>query len=115
MEWFASGGFPMLFIAVFGSVALAGALRFALQPAPGRVGPVVAYGLAVGLAAVAGVAVDLATVARFASGEAIDPDQRARIVLVGVSEALSPAVLGFAVLSVVALITAIGLRRMPVD
>ena len=115
MGWFVGGGFPMVFITVFGAVALLGAVRFALQPRSGRVAPVVAYGAAVALAALAGVAVDLSVVARVASSEEIASDLRARIVLAGVGESLAPAILGFSILAVVALVTAVGLRRMPVD
>lgn len=113
MAWFVGGGFPMVFIAVFGAVALAGAVRFALHPMPGRIGPVGAYGAAVALAAIAGVAVDLSFVARVASGEDIPDEMVVRIALMGFSESLAPAILGFAILSVVALVTAVGLRRMP--
>lgn len=115
MSWFVGGGFPMVFITVFGAVALLGAVQFALQPRPGRIGPVIAYGAAVALAALAGVAVDLSMVGRVASSEEVASDLRQRIVLAGISESLAPAILGFAILSVVALITAVGLRRMPVD
>src|SRR5688572_6809409 len=113
MTWFVGGGFPMVFIAVFGAVALAGAVRFALHPIPGRVAPVVAYGLAVAFAAVAGVAVDLSTVTRVVSSPDIAPEMVSVILLVGISESMAPAILGFAILSVTALVTAVGLRRMP--
>ena len=53
-----AGGFPMVFIVVFGAVALFGALRFALTPERGRVGAVLAYGASVLFAAVAGTAFD---------------------------------------------------------
>jgi hypothetical protein len=114
VEFFVGGGFPMVFIALFGTIALAQAVRFAVQPLPDRVGPVVAYGAAVGFAAVAGVCVDLSVTARHvANAEELAPMELARWVLMGVSESLAPAILGFAFLSVIALAVAVGLRRAP--
>ena len=43
VSFFLSGGFPMVFVLVFGLVAIAASTRFALQPAEGRVGALVAY------------------------------------------------------------------------
>jgi hypothetical protein len=114
VEWFVGGGFPMLFIALFGAIALAQAVRFAVQPLPGRVGPVAAYAAAVGFAAIAGVCVDLSMVGRTVAGaEDLAPADMARWVLMGVSESMAPAILGFAFLAVIALAVAVGLRRTP--
>ncbi len=115
MSFLVAGGFPMVFILVFGAIALAGAARFALRPTPGRVRPVVAYGAAVGLASVAGFAADLVAVSRaVASNPAwAGSDQLPIVLVVGFGEALSPVVLGAAVLAVVALLCAVGLRRLP--
>lgn len=114
MEFFVGGGFPMVFIALFGSIALAQAVRFAVQPLPERVGPVAAYAAAVGFAAIAGVCVDLAVVGRHvAQAEDLAPAEMARWVLMGIAESMAPAILGFAFLSVIALAVAVGLRRAP--
>jgi len=115
MSWFVAGGFPMVFVTLFGCVAVADAARFAAQPAPGRLDPIKAYGVAVALAALAGVAVDLSVVARFVANdpELSVPGTFGPAVLAGIGEALAPAILGGAVLSVVALLSAVGLRRMP--
>ncbi|MEQ1500829.1 MAG: hypothetical protein ABMB14_01295 [Myxococcota bacterium] len=114
MGWFVGGGFPMVFIVVFGGIALAGAARFALFPASGRLPAVAAYAAAVVFAALSGVCVDLATTLRSVGAlDDVDPEQRARIVMVGAAESLAPAILGFAIVGVVCLIAAIGLRRMP--
>ncbi|MEZ4234576.1 MAG: hypothetical protein R3F59_00105 [Myxococcota bacterium] len=86
MTFFVGGGFPMLFIALFGTIALVQAVWFAIQPRPGRVGPVAAYAAAVGFAAVAGVCVDLAATARHVAQDPdIAPEMVARIVLMGFS------------------------------
>jgi hypothetical protein len=110
MFFFVSGGFPMVFVVVFGAVALLAAIRFALDPVRGSLRPIVAYGLAVALMSVAGFAVDL----RFATAAAArfeDPDERLAVALQGLSESLAPPILGFALLAVVALICGVGLRR----
>jgi hypothetical protein len=109
MSWFVAGGFPMVFIAVFGLLALAGAGRYAAVGGP--VAPVLAYAAAVGFASLAGVAVDVASTLRNVVPLEVEPEQMARMLLMGVGESLSPAIVGFAVLAVVSLLTAIGLRR----
>jgi hypothetical protein len=111
MSWFVAGGFPMVFIAVFGLLALAGAGRFAAVGGP--VAPVLAYAAAVGFAALAGVAVDLAFTVRNVVALEVETEQMARMLLMGASESLAPAIMGFAVLAVVFLLTAVGLRRHP--
>lgn len=110
MTFFLEGGFPMVFVAVFGGVAFASALRFALHPAHGRVAPIVAYGVAVALVSVAGLCVDLATVFRYCGQS---DEDRVPILLVGAAESMAPPIFGFSVLAIVALVTAIGLRRLP--
>ncbi|MCB9683940.1 MAG: hypothetical protein H6738_01700 [Alphaproteobacteria bacterium] len=116
MAFMLAGGFPMVFIVVFGAVALIGALRFALTPEPGRVGAVLAYGGSVLFAAVAGTAFDTTFVARAVVGvDEADQAHRWLILVVGLSESLSPLILGSAILSVVALLVAVGMRRLPVD
>ena len=111
MQFFLGGGFPMVFIALFGAITIAHAVRFAVWPAPGRARAVVAYAAAVGFAAVAGVCVDLSVTARRAATDG--GEDMAAWVLMGASESLAPAILGFAILSVVALAVAVGLRRSP--
>ncbi|MEQ1570115.1 MAG: hypothetical protein ABMA64_31060 [Myxococcota bacterium] len=108
MAFFLAGGFPMVFVTVFGLVALASAVRFALAPAPGRVGPIVAYGVAVALVSIAGALVDAGVVLRVV---AQSEENQATILLVGLSESLAPPILGFSLVAVVALVTAVGLRR----
>lgn len=110
MTWFVAGGFPMVFIAIFGAIALIGAARFAISGGPA--GPVLAYAASVGFVSIAGVAVDLSAVAYGVGGvEDAQPLQLFRIAAVGLGEALAPLTFGFAVLGVVSLLLAIGLRR----
>lgn len=111
MTWFIAGGFPMVFIALFGAIALASGARYAALG--GALRPSLAYGAAVGCMSIAGAAVDLSFVGRHigAIEEDVAPAQLLQIALVGVGEALAPIVFGFAVLCALSLLCAIGLQR----
>jgi hypothetical protein len=116
MQWlFLAGGAPMFVIVVFGLVAIAAAGRFAWAPGPGRFGHIAALCTSVAFASIAGSAVDLIVVANNVPQHpewwADQPGGLGAIVLVGIGEALSPVVLGFSMISIAALITAVGLRR----
>ena len=115
MSFFLSGGFPMVFVLVFGLVAIAGAVRFALAPAPGRIGPILAYSASVILVSLAGTAFDFVAVARYVATHDDAQAELAQILVMGASEALSPVILGFSMTGIVALVAAVGLRRMPVS
>lgn len=112
MGFFVAGGFPMVFVVVFGAVGLGSAIRFAVRPMRGHLAPIVAYSVAVALVSVAGQMVDL-MFALHAAALLEDPDERLAVALQGASESLSPPILGFAILAVVALVCALGLRRLP--
>lgn len=115
MSWLLkAGGAPSFVTVVFGLVALVAAARFAWRPEPGRLAYIGGLGLAVLFASLAGVAADLAAVAVNVAGNeawASSPELPV-IVLMGFGESMAPAILGFSVLSVVALVSAVGLRRM---
>ena len=112
MWMFVAGGLPMLFVLVFGLVSIGASIRFARAPATGRPAHLVALGLAVILAALSGVCVDLIMVTQHAP-EMAAPGELGEVVLVGIGESLNPAVLGFSLVAVSALISSLGLRRMP--
>ncbi len=110
-----AGGAPSFVIVFFGLVALASAARFAWRPEPGRVGYLLALSAAVLFSSVAGVAAALASVAVHVAGNdewAKSPDMPL-IVLMGFGESMAPAILGFSLLSVIALVSSVGLRRLP--
>lgn len=112
MWMFVAGGVPMLFVLVFGLVSIGASIRFARAPSPGGPAHLVALGLAVILAALSGVCVDLILVTQHAP-EMAAPGELGATVLVGIGESLNPAVLGFSLVAVSALIASLGLRRMP--
>ncbi len=111
MTLFLAGGFPMVFVLVFGAVAIASAVRFALAPAGGGAGAVAAYAAAVLCVSVAGAAYDLARVCRYVQAQAPTGDELLTVLVIGAGESLSPLILGASLVAVAALATAVGLRR----
>jgi hypothetical protein len=116
MVWFLGGGISMVFVLVFGLLAVASAGRFAWSPA-GRVDALVAQGVAVLLASGCGVLTDItAVVQNVTSHEELAADPQLHLILlVGLGESLAPAVLGLALIAVQALLVSLGLRRRAVD
>lgn len=113
MWFFLAGGVPMLFVLVFGAVALAAAVAYATRPEPEKLGHLVALGISVLCASFAGVAADLLAVSvkvpTFLEGDGAPG--LGVLVLAGFGEAMTPAIVGFTVVSIEALIVAVGMRR----
>jgi hypothetical protein len=109
---FRNGGFPMVFVIAFGVIALGTSFWYALRPDAKHEGFIKWMGRATLWAILNGFCSDLATVAYFAAKEEMDSVQRTRIMLEGFYESMSPGILGFAFLSLVALLTAVGRRRL---
>jgi hypothetical protein len=111
---FRNGGFPMFFVVGFGLVALGTAFWFALRPDEKHEGFIKWMGLATLAAILNGFCSDLASVAHYVvnADPPPDADQRIRILLQGFYESMSPGILGFALLSLAALATAVGRRRL---
>ena len=107
-----AGGFPMWIVLLFGIIILAAAILFARRPDEGKLGFIRGMSVATVFAVVSGLASNLA--ATFYKSLHV-PEFRAELlesVLMGVSESMSPAILGFSILSIVWLITAVGVRRL---
>ncbi len=109
--FFRAGGLGMIHVCVFGVIVLAAAARFALHPDERKVPFLRAMTAATLLAIACAVVTDFATVLwnvphRFA------PERWAEVLMVGTFESLTPAVLGFALLSFAWLIKAVGMRRL---
>ena len=111
MTLFLAGGFPMVFVLVFGAVAIGSAARFALAPAGGGARAVAAYCVAVLCVAVAGAAFDLVTVSRYVQANQPTGDELLTVLVIGAGESLSPLILGCSMVAVAALATAVGVRR----
>ena len=114
---FREGGFPMWFLLVFGALSLISGARFALQPKASRLRLAVALSVATLFTVLTAIGADLAAVGHQASEYlAQHPEQTlATVLLQGFAESMSPAILGFTVLTLVALFVALGCYRESVD
>jgi hypothetical protein len=114
MQWlFVAGGFPSYIIILFGLIAVASAIGFAVRPDYRKLPHLGSLCAAVLLSTLCGVAADLIAVSRYveAHGETLGA-QLGEVLVIGVGESLAPIVLGFSLLSIVALVAAIGFRRL---
>jgi hypothetical protein len=109
---FRNGGFPMFFILFFGATALATAFWFALRPSERHEGFIRWMGRATLYATFSGTLADLLAVMRYVVGHELEGDRRALVLCEGLGESLSPGIMGFSFLALVALMTAVGRRRL---
>ena len=108
------GGAPMWAILFFGLIDLGAALRFAYRPARARLPPIIALSLAVLFSIPCGVMADIAAVGSKvpARPEWASSPKIHLVLLQGLAESMAPGILGFSALSLVALLCAVGLRRV---
>ena len=114
MQWLImAGGAPSYVIILFGLIAIVAAAGFAVRPDPRKLPYIGALCGAVLFSTVCGVATDLVAVSHYidANGDQLG-DKLGQVLVVGLGESLAPAILGFAMLSIVALVGAIGFRRL---
>jgi len=112
MGWFISaGGLPGLIVLVFGLVLIGYAVGFAIKPREGRVRAVVALGIGVVMAGLGGLAANLVAVGRFIGSDEGAKLEVGRVLVVGVTEAMTPLISAFTLVAVAAILTALGLRR----
>ena len=111
------GGWPIWFTLLFGLAALAAAARFARSADRRHLGLVIGLSLATLFSVCNGVAADLAAVGHhlnahwnsyFAAG---GYQSVATVTAQGCAESMSPAILGFTLLSLIWLVAAVGLER----
>jgi hypothetical protein len=114
LDFIRAGGFPMLFVILFGLIALVAAALFVWRPEARKLDTIQALGRATLFSAVTGVAADLAAVGYHvpASPEWAHSPDLPLIVMVGFAESMSPAILGFSFLSLVWMLLAVGHRRL---
>jgi hypothetical protein len=110
-----NGGSPMFFVLLFGLVALATAFWFAVKPSERQVGFIKWMSRATLWSILCGFCADFASV--FYNTTTDDYEQMSkelfvRIVVHGLAESMSPGIVGFALLSLIALVTAVGQRRL---
>jgi len=107
-----NGGFPMFFIMAFGLIALAAAGWYAFRPNPRSFGVIVWMGAATLFASLMGTVADFGAVAFAVSSMIVQGAKDwPAVVFEGFAESMSPGIMGFALLSMVALVTAVGKAR----
>lgn len=112
MTLFRSGGFPMFFILFFGAIALVTAFWFAARPSERHEGFITWMGRATLFATLSGTLADLLAVMRYVVSHEMTGDRRTLILCEGFGESLSPGIMGFSILALVAVMTAVGRRRL---
>ena|SRR5579862_1879697 len=107
------GGFPMWFVLAFGLVSLGAAAWFAYRPSRRLLRFTFYMSAATALTSLMGICADLAAVGHHAN-ERWDEFSGAivRVLLQGFAESMSPGVMGFSLLSLVALLIAAGSPRL---
>ena len=110
---FREGGFPMWFLLTFGGLLLIAGARFASRPDAARLRLALALSAATLFTMVTAISADLATVGHQAPEYlARHPETTlASVLLQGIAESLSPAILGSTVLTLAALFIALGCYR----
>jgi hypothetical protein len=106
-----NGGWSMFVILLCGLVALATAAYFAARPDARHEGFLKWMSRATLWSTLAGLSSDIATTL-FQTVEIVEPNERARVVQEGFAESMSPCIVGFALLALVALLSAVGRRRL---
>lgn len=107
------GGFPVFFLLSFGLAALVLAVRFAMAPTQRVFRTCLALCAATLLTSINGIFAALSAVGHHAPDyvKQHPGSTLAEVVLLGFAESMSPGILGFTVLSLVALILALGVYR----
>ena len=111
---FRNGGFPMFFVLAFGFVGLAAATWYAFRPNARSFGFIVWMGGATLFSTLMGTAADLGTTAFFVARMSEHEPTLARpfaILVEGFAESMSPAIMGFSLLAMISLVTAVGKAR----
>jgi len=103
----------MFFLLAFGLAALAFAVRFAVAPSQRAFRTAAALSAATAFTAITGICAAFAAVGHQAPDylKRHPESTLAEVVLLGIGESMSPGILGFTMLSLVAIIVALGVWR----
>jgi hypothetical protein len=112
-----SGGLPMVFVLVFGLIALGAAFHFAVRAERRSLGFIFGMAAATLFSTLATSCADVgATLVgaerAFEPDDAGAPSRALHIVVEGFAESTTPGILGFALLALVAMLVASGRRRL---
>jgi hypothetical protein len=106
------GGGPMLFVLIFGALTFVAAGLFALRGDRRRLGFIAAMGLATLLSIGGGITADLAAVGHHGLARCTEMHiEPTACLLVGFAESMAPGIVGFTLLSLAAMLAAVGLSR----
>ncbi len=110
------GGFPMWFVLAFGLVSLGAAAWFAYRPSRRTLKFIRGMSAATLLTSFMGICADLAAVGHHANARWDEwSGSIVRVLLQGFAESMSPGIMGFSLLSLVALLVAAGAPRLADD
>jgi hypothetical protein len=105
------GGGPIVFVLIFGALTLAASARFAARGDRRRLGFIVAMAAATLLSVAGAICADLAAVGHHALERCGDHVPLAACLLVGFAESMAPGIVGLTLLSLAAMLTAVGMSR----
>jgi hypothetical protein len=106
------GGGPMLFVLIFGVLTFVAAALFAARGDRRRLGFITWIGVATVLSIGGGVASDLAAVGHHGFARCAEKHiEPANCLVVGFAESMAPAIVGFTLLSLAAMLVAVGMSR----
>jgi hypothetical protein len=106
------GGGPMLFVVIFGALTFVAAAVFAARGDRRRLGFITWMGLATALSVGGGICADLAAVGHHGLERcAVHHIEPAACLLVGIAESMAPGIVGFTLLSLAGMLTAVGVSR----
>lgn len=113
-EFMQAGGYAMWMVLLFGLVGLGTSARFAWRPREGSVAVLRALSQAVLYASLSGMAAGFAAVASHvpANPEWAHSPDLALIVMAGIGESLANGILGFTILALMWLLSAVGARKL---
>ncbi len=111
LEFMRTGGLAMWIILALGLGCLGLASSYLWQPAERKLAMLRPLSLAMVFAILSGLCAGLAATTKYVSSELADLSQLPVIVLIGIGETLTNGILGFSLLMLVWLLTAIGMRR----
>jgi hypothetical protein len=107
------GGYPMWFLLAFGLAGTVAAIRYAARPSPNALYRVIGLGTTTSFSTLFGTVADLAALGHRAPDflKAHPEQSLSEVVLLGVGESMSPGIVGFDLLTLMALIVSFGLYR----
>jgi len=105
------GGGPMLFVVIFGVFTFVAAAVFAARGDRRRLAFIAAMGLATLLSVAGGFCSDVAAVGHHGARCAEQHLDLGPCLVVGMAESMAPGIVGFTLLSLAAMLSAVGLSR----